>query len=90
MENRFKDDMGNDCLMTVDGTDCPINEPKPFNKAYYSHKMNGLALRYEVGVSILCGDICWVHGPFRAGANSDVSVLKDFVDILIQAYALIM
>ena len=32
------------CLMTVDGTDCPIYKPKPFLSKFYSHKFKGVGL----------------------------------------------
>ena len=86
LENRFKNDIGNDCLITIDGTDCPINEPRPFDKAYYSHKSNGPAMRYEVGVSILGGDIVWVNGPFRAGANPDLVIFKNMLMHLLEPH----
>ena len=45
-------DIGNRCLITLDGTDVSINEPSPFNNKWYSHKLNGPGLRYEVGICI--------------------------------------
>ena len=38
--------------MSVDGTDFLINEPKPFDNCWFSHKFRGPGLRYEVEVSI--------------------------------------
>ena len=43
----------------------------------WSHKFNGLGVRYEVGVSILGGDICWLLGSFRPGANPDIKSFKN-------------
>ena len=43
--------------MLVDGTDCILYEPRPFSKNHYSHKSNEPALRYEVDLSTLGGDI---------------------------------
>ena len=62
--------------MTVDGTDCPIQEPSPFNSKWFSHKFKGAGLRYEVGVCIQTGNICWVNGPFPAGSWSDLKIFK--------------
>ena len=33
-------------------------------------------MRYEVGVSIACGDICWVYGGFPAGDWPDVNIFR--------------
>ena len=80
-ENRLKSglyghNLARTCKMTVDGTDCPINEPQPFNKKWYSHKFKSAGLRYEVGVGLQSGDICWVNGPFPCGSWSDLKIFK--------------
>ena len=62
--------------MSVDGTDCPIQEPQNFNKKWWSHKLNGAGVRYELGVSLDTGDIVWVHGPYPCGSNPDVTVFR--------------
>lgn len=62
--------------MTVDGTDCPIQEPSPFNWKWYSHKFNGPGLRYEVGVCIQTGDIVWVNGAYPAGRWTDLRIFR--------------
>jgi hypothetical protein len=51
-------------------------EKKPFNKASFSHKFNGPGVRYEVAVSILNGDIVWVHGPFLCGKWPDIAIFR--------------
>ena len=58
-------DKGNDCLLTVDGTDY---EGPELGRNWYSHKFKRSAVRYEIGLCILTGDICWVSGPYEAGA----------------------
>ena len=45
-------DIGNHCLITLDGTDVLIYEPIPFNSKWFSYKINGSGLRYEIGVCI--------------------------------------
>lgn len=62
--------------MTVDGTDCPIQEPSPFNRKWFSYKIHGPALRYEVGVCIQTGDIVWVNGGYPAGSWSDLRIFR--------------
>ena len=35
-------------VLSVDGTDCPIEEPRPFDKAWFSQKFKGPGVKYEV------------------------------------------
>lgn len=64
------------CNLTVDGTDFQIPEPIPFWSGWWSHKFNGPALRYEVALGIQKGWICWINGPFAAGAWPDIKIFK--------------
>lgn len=64
----------NPSLLT--GTDFRIFEPTPFWPGWKSHKFNGPGLRYEVAVSIQCGHIVWVYGPFPAGAAVDIEIYR--------------
>jgi hypothetical protein len=57
------------CYISVDCFDCPINEPWPFRPLWYSQKINGPAVKYEVGVCIKTGHVVWFNGPFPAGEN---------------------
>ena len=61
---------------STDGTDVPICEPSPFSRSWWSHKLNGPALRYELCVAIGSSKIVWVHGPFRAGRWPDTKIFK--------------
>jgi hypothetical protein len=76
LSNRFRRDRGRTCKLTVDGTDCQINEPHPFSKSWYSHKHKSAGLRYEVAVCIQTGDICWVNGPFKCGSWPDLKIFR--------------
>ena len=73
-ERRYLGDKKNDCLMTVDGTDFECAEQRRW---CYSHKFGHSGLRYEVGISILSGDICWINGPYEAGRWNDISIFRD-------------
>ena len=75
-ENRFARDRGKTCKVTVDGTDCPINDPKPFNTRWYSHKFRGAGLRYELAVCIQTGWIVWVNGPYPCGSFPDITIFR--------------
>lgn len=75
-ENRLMNDRGKTCKVTVDGTDCPIWEPAPFNGRWYSHKFKKGALRYELAVCIQTGWIVWVNGPYPAGSWPDIKIFR--------------
>ena len=64
--------MGNDCLMSIDGTDFRITQKGP---AFASHKYAGKsALCYELGIDILVGNLVWVGGPYAAGKWNDMKI----------------
>jgi hypothetical protein len=61
-------------LVTLDGTDCPIQEPTDFESRWFSHKFKSAAVRYEVGICIQTGWIVWKNGPFPAGDWPDLKI----------------
>jgi hypothetical protein len=79
--------MGNDCLMTIYGTDFRVPQkglPKKGN-AFASHKYAGKsALRYELGISIFGGNLVWIQGSYPAGKYTDIiifnKVLTNFLE----------
>ena len=76
-ENRFKGDKGNDCLVSVDGTDFQIKQQVGIlGKKFHSFKFKKSGLRYEVCICILTGDIVWVHGPFEPGMYNDIMIFR--------------
>ena len=86
-DSRKDNDMLNDCMMTVDGTNFRIQQQgdavpgNPFG----SHKYKGKsALRYELGVGILNGYLVWIQGPYPVGKYNDIQifnkVLANFLD----------
>lgn len=72
-ENRKIGDIGNDCLVSVDGTDFQIEE---HGRIFYCHKTKKSGLRYEVALGILSGNIVWVNGPFPCGAWPDIKIFR--------------
>lgn len=60
-------------ILSVDGTDCSVNEPKhpKFNKdrSWFSKKLNHAGVKYEIAVSIKHSKIVWINGPFKASKN---------------------
>ena len=70
-ENRFKKWNGKtQCLICIDGTDVPINEPGDRSSIWWSHKFNGPGLRYKVATCIATSDIVWFCGPFPCNYNN--------------------
>ena len=66
-DNRFQDRQpGDQCLISVDCTDCFITEEYPFCALFWSHKFNHAAYKYEIAVCIRTGYIVWVNGPWPA------------------------
>jgi hypothetical protein len=65
-------------FMTVDGTHCPIREPRPFSTIWSSHKLGGgPGLNYEIGLSIYKAKLIWIHGPTPPGLHNDLDVAKE-------------
>ena len=85
-DTRKTNDRGDDCLASVDCIDCQfqqilIDHPtkpgkKILNKALYSYKFNGPALRYEIAISLLSNDIVWVNGPFCPGDWNNLEIFQ--------------
>lgn len=60
-------------MLSIDGTDIRVPEKGP---DWWSHKFKKSAVRYEVGVGIKTGDICWFSGPYQAGVWPDVEIFR--------------
>ncbi len=78
-ESRLEHGIGNDCLMTIDGTDFRIQQKGSARKGnlFGSHKYEGKsALCYKLRVDILAGNLVWVEGPYPAGAWNDIRILN--------------
>jgi hypothetical protein len=63
-------------LVSVDGTDFRVYDRKPFWHGWYSHKFKAAAVRYEVAVSIIGGDIVWLNGTFHGGTWPDIKIFR--------------
>lgn len=70
------DDVGNDCRVSVDGTDCLTENQGLSHKAFFSFKFKYAGLRYEVGVCIRTGYIVWVRGPYPCGDWNDITIFR--------------
>jgi hypothetical protein len=72
-----KRDMGNDCLMTIDGTNFCISQKGIVKKgnAFVSHKYLGKSTPcYKLGMDILGGDLVWIQGPFPGGKYTEIMI----------------
>jgi hypothetical protein len=68
-------DVGNDCMLSVDGTDFRL--AAGYSKVLYSYKFKKSGIRYEVGLCIKTGEICWWSGPYAPGIWNDEMIFKD-------------
>ena len=76
LDNRFEKWDGAQCLMSIDGVDCMVMEPWPFDSKMYSQKFNGPGVKCEVGVCIKTGHVVWLNGPFVASSD-DAAIFKE-------------
>jgi hypothetical protein len=68
--------------MTIDGTNFRIQQKGAARKGnlFGSHKYAGKsALRYELGVDTLVGNLVWVKGPYPAGGWNDIKFFNNFL-----------
>lgn len=64
-------------MLTVDGTHCPQEEPRPFSTKWSSHKLGGSAgLNYEIGLLLHKPQVAWVYGPTPPGQFNDLTVFR--------------
>lgn len=64
-------------FLSVDGTHCPIEEPRPFSTKWSSFKLGGKpGLNYEIGLSIHSSKLLWVYGPTPPGKYNDLEVFR--------------
>ncbi len=66
--------MGNDCLLSVDGTDFRV--AKSYEKPFYSYKFKKSGFRYKIALCIKTGDICWWAGPYLPGNLNDNMIFR--------------
>lgn len=75
--------VGQSTHTSLDGVDFKINEPKPFDPKWFSHKFKHAGLRYEIGLSLRKGHIVWAYGGYPCGDWPDLKLAKEsFVDFL--------
>jgi len=60
-------------LLRIDGTDFRMPN---WGEHFFSHKFNGIALHYEVGLSIQLGEICWTYEPKPPRLYNDLQIFR--------------
>ena len=60
--------------MSVDCTDFQRSKT---SRDWFSYKFRRSGLRYEVALSILGGDICWISGPWKPGTHNDLDIFRE-------------
>lgn len=67
-------------VLSLDGTDCAIWEPKhptlPKDNKQCSFKLNCAAWKYEIGLLIHSSQVAWINGPIRGGQN-DLEMFRE-------------
>ena len=69
-------------MLSVDGTDFRI--AMGYSKPFWSYKFKKSGLRYEVGLCIKTGDICWWSGPYAPGKWNDLSIFRDGLQMMLE------
>ncbi|KAG9407624.1 hypothetical protein AC1031_002342 [Aphanomyces cochlioides] len=64
-------------FVSLDGTDMRIQEPRPFDRKWFSHKFHGPGLRYELGICIRTGHIVWSNGGVPCGQYPDLLLARE-------------
>lgn len=54
-------------------------------RKFHSHKFKqGSALRYEVALCILTGEIVWINGPYEPGIWNDVKIFRNALKSMLE------
>ena len=72
-------DIDNDLIFifSIDGTHCPLWEPRPFSTEWSSHKYGKKpAANYELAIRLDVPKLMWVYGPTRPGKDNDLDVFR--------------
>lgn len=78
--NHFNSHQTERFIVSVDGTDFKIWEPKhptlPIDKGHCSHKFNHAALKYEIVLAVKRPKCVLINGPFRGGFH-DLDMVRN-------------
>jgi hypothetical protein len=70
--------------VSVDWLDFPLQQPSHFSPAsWYSPKLKGPGVRYEIAICLATGEPVWTNGPFPCGTWSHQRITRSaMVDAL--------
>ena len=75
-ENQYVNDIGNDCLASVDGTDFQMGWGAKY-KRFCCHKFKKKpGLQYKVAVCLRTSDIVWISGPHFPGLHNNLQIFQ--------------
>lgn len=83
-ENRKRGDRFNDCLVSIDCTDCQVLMQRLNPASFKTHKFKTSGLRYELAICILTGDIVSVVGPLACGDWPDINIFRFFLKYMLE------
>ena len=69
-------------MLSVDGTDFRI--AMGYSKPFWSYKFKKSGLRYEVGLCILMGSICWWSRLYAPGKWNDLAIFRDSLVLMLE------
>ena len=79
-EEKFMSPESAKIVLSLDCTDCQIEEPKHptlnQDSGYSSHKFKKAGLRYEIALDLHEPKIVWINGPYKAGSYQDITIFK--------------
>lgn len=71
------------CFCSLKSLDFKIAERQQSSRKWYSKKLHGPGLRYEIGLNIRAGCIVWANGGYPCGEYTDMKLaLESFVPSL--------
>lgn len=68
---------GQQCSVSLGGIDFRINEPRKHNEQWFSGKLRGPGMRYEIGLNINNGHIVWAFGGYPCKEFSDLQLARE-------------
>jgi hypothetical protein len=60
-------------MISVDGIDCSTYEPRTMpSKDWWSQKINGPGVTYELGILVYHNQLVWISGPHKPRGGRDL------------------
>jgi hypothetical protein len=78
----WEGEVGNDCLLLVDGTDFHL--VMGYSKLFYDYKFKRTGYCYEVDLCIKTGNICWWNESYEPSDWNDEMIFKDALEKILE------